>query len=255
MPTPDSYDRPSVAVDAVVFGVDTLTPADRKSLRQRILKVLLIQRGEPPFCGAYALPGGFLRRGETVSQAAQRELLEEAGVTQPRLIPLQTYSEPDRDPRGWIISCAFLALTRTVQLSTAQDSDAAAARWLQFDYITGTDRETITLTGGGTDITLHYANGIAAPNVLAFDHAQILRDAFLHLRKAVLHEDLIFDLMPPLFAISDLQQPYESITGRHTSPQNFRKKMGSAITETEFYSEAAAHRTAKLYRRKDDSHE
>ena len=62
---------------------------------------------------------------------------------------------------------------------------------------------------------------------------------------------VIFALMPELFAVSDLQQPYEIITGTHTSPQNFRKKMASKLIETEYYNEAAAHRTAKLYRRKD----
>ena len=63
--------------------------------------------------------------------------------------------------------------------------------------------------------------------------------------------DMIFDLMPELFTVSDLQQPYEIITGTHTSPQNFRKKMTAKLVETELYSEAAAHRTAKLYRRKE----
>ena len=57
--------------------------------------------------------------------------------------------------------------------------------------------------------------------------------------------------MPELFAVSDLQQPYEIITGIHTSPQNFRKKFASKLVETEYFNETAAHRTAKLYRRKD----
>ena len=57
--------------------------------------------------------------------------------------------------------------------------------------------------------------------------------------------------MPELFTVSDLQQPYEIITGTHTSPQNFRKKMMPRLVDTELYNEAAAHRTAKLYRRKD----
>ena len=249
----EEFERPSVAADAVVFGFDTETESTRKSLVQRRLKLLLVQRGEEPFRGAYCLPGGFLQKGETVEQTARRELAEEAGVSQPKILHLGVYSQPGRDPRGWIISCAFLALTRTVSLSTADGSDAADARWFDFTYTQQPDgTEDIMLANGDTAITLQYRSGICESSALAFDHAQIIRDAFRQLRDEVVHHDLIFDLMPPLFAVSDLQQPYEIITGTHTSPQNFRKKMASKITETAFYNETAAHRTAKLYRRKDE---
>lgn len=69
----------------------------------------------------------------------------------------------------------------------------------------------------------------------------------MKLRDEVTNHDIIFELMPPLFAISDLQQPYEIITGKKTSPQNFRKKMSSKIRETEFFDERKAHRTSRLY--------
>ena len=226
----EDYARPSVAADAVVFGLDTAQAESRGGLKQRKLKALLIRRGEEPFAGRYALPGGFLRTGETLEQAAQRELAEETGVIHPKLIQLGTFSRPDRDPRGWVVSCAFLALTKTVALSTAAGSDAAEARWMQ-----------VSCTETGQIKT----------NALAFDHAEIILAGFRRLRDEVLYHDLIFALMPELFAVSDLQQPYEIITGTHTSPQNFRKKMASKLVETEYYNEAAAHRTAKLYRRKD----
>ncbi|MCM1316107.1 MAG: hypothetical protein NC040_03010 [Muribaculaceae bacterium] len=71
----------------------------------------------------------------------------------------------------------------------------------------------------------------------------------MKLRDEVTNHDIIFDLMPSLFAISDLQQPYEIITGKKTSPQNFRKKMSSKIRETDFFDEKSAHRTSKLYER------
>lgn len=249
----ENFERPSVAADAVVFGIDTESDSPRKSLAQRRLKLLLVRRGEEPFSGAYSLPGGFLQQGETVEQTALRELEEEAGVSQPKILHLGVYSAPGRDPRGWIITCAFLALTRTVALSTAEGSDAAEACWFDFAYSRQPDgTEQIRLTNGETEIMLQYSAGKCKDNALAFDHAQIIRDGFRQLRDEVMYHDLIFDLMPPMFAVSDLQQPYEIITGTSTSPQNFRKKMASKITETEFYNEAAAHRTARLYRRKDE---
>lgn len=242
----ENYERPSVAADCVVFGIDSIEPDSPRSLRQRKLKILLVKRGEEPFMNRYSLAGGFLRKGETIEETAVRELREEAGVSDPKIINTGVYSREDRDPRGWIISCAFLALTRTVALSTADDSDALDAHWLDFEY-DDSDGEKITLSDGNNEIVIRYNDGIPSKNPLAFDHAEIIYDAFMRLRDEVANHDLIFDLMPPLFAISDLQQPYEIIIGKKTSPQNFRKKMASKIRKTEYFDETAAHRTSKLY--------
>lgn len=239
----ENFERPSVAADCVVFGIDTAEPDSPRSLKQRKLKILLVKRGEEPFINKYSLAGGFLRRGETIEQTALRELQEEAGVSEPKIMNIGVYSKADRDPRGWIISCAFLALTRTVELSTAEYSDALDAHWLNFEY----ENEKITLSDGTEEIIIQYNNGLPEKNPLAFDHAKIIYDAFQKLRDEVVNHDIIFDLMPSLFAISDLQQPYEIITGKKTSPQNFRKRMSSKIRETEFFDEKSAHRTSKLY--------
>ncbi|MBD5160339.1 MAG: NUDIX hydrolase [Ruminococcus sp.] len=241
----ENFERPSVASDCVVFGLDSIEPDSPRSLKQRKLKILLVKRGEEPFINRYSLAGGFLRKGETIEETALRELKEEAGVSDPKIINLGIYSSPERDPRGWIISCAFLALTRTVKLSTADYSDALDAHWLDFEYA----NETITLSDGTEEIVIHYKDGQPEKNVLAFDHAKIIYDAFMKLRDEVIHHDIVFDLMPSMFAISDLQQPYEIITGKKTSPQNFRKKMSSKIRETDVFDTKSAHRTSKLYER------
>ena len=135
MDSTENYPRPSVAADAAVFGIAEQKATDPKALRPRTLNILLVQRGAEPFRGLYSLPGGFLRPGETIEQAACRELTEETGVVQPRIIPLKAYSAPHRDPRGWVVSCAFLGLTRTVRLSTAEGSDAAGAQWFDLSYM------------------------------------------------------------------------------------------------------------------------
>lgn len=238
------YDKPSVAVDAVVFGIDDCKSA---TMDEKILKILLIKRGEEPFKDMFSLPGGFLRRGETVEEAVRRELAEEAGVTQSKLIPLKVYSKNGRDPRGWIISNAFISLTNTVELSTYANSDAKEAVWLDLTY--DADNDTIHIA----DDIIISADGFVLGNTLAFDHGQIIYDAFRKLQDEVRYHDIIFDLMPELFTISDLHNPYRTILSKSETIQAFRKRMLPKIEETEFYDDTSwAHRKSKLYRRKEN---
>jgi 8-oxo-dGTP diphosphatase len=91
-------------------------------------RVLLVRRGNPPFKGKYALPGGFVDVGETVEGACRRELMEETGVKVGRLTLLGVYSDPKRDPRGHTCTVVFLARVRSA-VPRAGD-DAAAAEWV-----------------------------------------------------------------------------------------------------------------------------
>lgn len=130
MPRPET---PLLAVDAVVV--------DAKR------RVLLIRRGNPPFKGQYAIPGGFVEVGESVEDACRRELQEETGVAIGRLQLVGVYSDPARDPRGHTVAVVFLARVRSAR--AAAGDDAAAADWI-------------------ADWRQHE---------LAFDHARILADA------------------------------------------------------------------------------
>jgi 8-oxo-dGTP diphosphatase len=125
---------PALTVDCVVFD-----PRGR---------VLLIRRGNEPFKGCYALPGGFVDVGETVEEACRRELREETGLSVGDLLLVGVYSDPDRDPRGHTVSTVFLAQL-TKQADPVAGDDAASAAWVD-DW---------------------------RAEHLAFDHAQILTDA------------------------------------------------------------------------------
>lgn len=119
-------------------------------------RVLLIRRGNPPFKGRYALPGGFVDVGEAVEDACRRELREETGVEAGRLQLIGVYSDPGRDPRGHTCSVAFLARVTGRKAQAKAGDDAAAAEWVE----------------GWSRLDL------------AFDHATILRDASRLLRRA-----------------------------------------------------------------------
>jgi len=116
--SPKDYPRPSLTADNCIFRVGP----------DGTLKLLLIRRGGHPFLGCWALPGGFVSPGETALEASRRELLEETGVEGLALEPVGLYSTPGRDPRGWTISQAHIAVDSHGVTAHAGD-DAAAAAW------------------------------------------------------------------------------------------------------------------------------
>ena len=138
---PDAHPPVAVTVDLVVLTV-----------REERFQVLLIRRGEEPFVGRWALPGGFLRPEEDLAEAAGRELQEETSLPADRvhLEQLATYAAPGRDPRMRTVTVAYIALAPDLPIPSA-GTDAADARWWSVDDALG-------------------------EGDLAFDHAQILRD-------------------------------------------------------------------------------
>ena len=119
------YPRPAVTVDIAIF-----MPVDS------LFKILLIQRGAEPFKGAYALPGGFVDIQETLAEAAQRELKEETGLNVSGLTQVHTFSDPERDPRGRVISTCFAAiLTESDQIDLRAGDDAADAGWFSLEEL------------------------------------------------------------------------------------------------------------------------
>ena len=110
------YPRASVTADAVLFAE-----------KEGQIYVLLIKRGNEPYKGYWAFPGGFLNMDETVARCAERELEEESGIVLTGMQLVGIYSDVERDPRGRVITAAYTAMT-TMSEAVASD-DAAAAQW------------------------------------------------------------------------------------------------------------------------------
>ena len=113
------YPRPMLAVDAAVFTV-----------RDGRLDILLIKRGHAPYEGMWALPGGFVDMDEELEPAAARELEEETGVTGVRLEQFHTFGGVDRDPRGRLVTIAYLGVVASDGCNPRAADDAAAAAWM-----------------------------------------------------------------------------------------------------------------------------
>lgn len=205
------YPRPSLAVDMVVLCV-----------HEARLEVLLVKRGEPPFEGAWAIPGGFVHvadgrdQGESLEAAAVRELQEEthfdvrAGGAY--LEQLYTFGEPGRDPRGRVISVAYLALLRLptgARPRVRGGDDAAEAMWFSLDEVL--DQKRL---------------------VLAFDHAEILAMARERLRgKIDWVPGLAAHLAPEPFTQNELRVVHEAIKGAPQDRSNFAKRFRRYLDE------------------------
>ncbi len=117
---------PSLTVDCVVFDSDG--------------RLLLIRRKNPPFRGQYALPGGYVDYGETTEHAAARELAEETGLVAATVSLIGVYSDPQRDPRGHVVSVAYRVGVTRNEVRAGDDAATAAfvAHWrdqeLAFDH-------------------------------------------------------------------------------------------------------------------------
>jgi len=127
------YPKPSVTADIVAVrpAYSELDEGQWRENPEFALEVLFIKRGQWPFEGSWALPGGFIRPTETVDEGARRELREETALEATRLIPVGVFSKPDRDMRAWIISNAFVSVHKRGQgCHVKGGDDAAMARWL-----------------------------------------------------------------------------------------------------------------------------
>ena len=106
----DDYERPSVTADIAAFMIRTEVRDNYRQDSGNKLCLLLVKRGGHPYKDHWALPGGFLQPGETIEECALREVQEETNVLPVSLMPVGVFSEPGRDPRGWIISHAFASV-------------------------------------------------------------------------------------------------------------------------------------------------
>ncbi|MFI0981504.1 NUDIX hydrolase [Streptomyces sp. NPDC021093] len=200
---PKEFEPFAVTVDLAVFTV-----------REALLHVLLIRRGQAPFAGAWALPGGFVLPQESAERAALRELAEETGLSESlasglHLEQLRTYSEPGRDPRMRVVSVAFTALVPDLP-EPRGGGDAAEAQWVPVGGALGQ-------VGGELE------------NSLAFDHGRILADARRRIGDKLEYTALAMAFCPPEFTLGELQQVYETVWGVSLDRPNFRRKVLATV--------------------------
>jgi 8-oxo-dGTP diphosphatase len=180
------YPRPMVTVDCVLL---------RES--RRSLQVMLVERKSPPYKGRWALPGGFIRLNEPLEAAVARELSEETGIKDLSfLIQLGAYGEPGRDPRGRVVSVAFVGIIPNGKHPPKAGSDAAEAIWLPVEEL---------------------------PERLAFDHATMLGDALRRLAAGGRSSGVLFAFLRDPFTPEQLGDVLRAVYGVALSAEDYLK--------------------------------
>lgn len=204
------YVPPTLTVDAVIFQITS-----------GVLEVLLLKRPNDPFKGEWALPGGYIAKGETTVEALHRIVLQKTGVDMTkdvqRVSQLYTFDTTGSDPRGHAVSVTYMGFGRDIEPRDA-----------------------------GAHIAFMDVSNLPA---LAYDHAQVIKYAHKRLISKLTYTNTVAAFLEKRFTLTQLQSAYEIIFGREFDKRNFRKKFLSLglIHETDEFWHEGAHRPARLY--------
>ena len=191
------------------------------TIRDERLEVLLVQRGNPPFQGKWALPGGLVDEDEDLDFCARRELEEETEVSGVSLEQLHTFGKPNRDPRGRLVTTAYYTLARRDRLTPKAASDAANVRWFAVDVLPS----------------------------LAFDHAEIVAMARRRLQARLAESADAFGFMPKTFTLEQLRIVAEIVAGEPLDLRKFRRRvLALELVEEAGKSQTGTQWAARLYR-------
>ena len=208
-----SKDKVAVAVNVLIFTIE-----DNK------LQLLMVERDEAPFKGCLSLPEFMVEEDESLDDAAQRGIVEETGLDDLFYEQIYTFGDVDRDPRGRIISVAYLALAPSEKLvEKAKDRDTGA--WL-------VDVDDL----------------LAGDDEIAFDYREVIDYARFCLKNEAENTRIAFYLLDELFTLPELQKTYEILMDKPLYKANFRKKIVGLVEETEYMTAGDAHRPSRLYK-------
>lgn len=271
---PNKYDKPSVTTDMAIFTVDEIKAESNRKAPEKILQVLLVKRNDHPYLGQWALPGGFVNMNEDLDTAAIREVREETGLDNIYSEQLYTWGEVDRDPRMRVISVSYLSLVNKESVTIQAGSDAEDVKWFtineevldttiqhttngfikeEFVKLTLTsDNETLSATVKTTTTANGTVSKVRKEVIeqigLAFDHPRILQYSLERLRNKCEYTNIVFNLLPETFTLSELQKVYQFILNKDLVKANFRRKIQKMVVVTDEKVKQGAYRPPTLHR-------
>lgn len=260
------YEKPSVTIDAVIFRIVNKEADNYRRLPEKQLQVLLIKRQNLPFLNLYALPGTFLNLQNELSQTLKLCVNDKVGLKDYYFEQLFTFGEKSRDPRTRVLSVSYMLLTN--------GNDNINGEWFDIDIkdkITSSQEKkygflrkkqvNLILTNQNQNIKLQNLINVSFEKVnleekkvteiqktdLAFDHIKMIYYATERLKNKLEYTDIIFNLLPQNFSLTELKQSYEVILREKLLDANFRRKIAKMVSPTNNFLTGKGFRSSRLY--------
>ncbi len=259
---PDQYEKLSMTTDILILSISDEIQANYRKSNKKYMSVLLVKRDDYPFKDKWCLPGGFLDVKEDLEDCPKRILARETGLHDIYLEQLYTFGSVNRDPRMRIVSSSYMAL---VDKNRLKDKLSDNASWFNIQYFDEEDNVLVILDNGTDTLkfkikkvlkektTDRYKFEIEENNDLAFDHPLVIWSGIERLKNKINYTDVVFNMMPELFALGDLQQVYEVILNKKLLDPAFRRIIADKVEKTEFVQTGAGHRPSALFRYKKNT--
>lgn len=260
------YEKPSVTVDSVVFRMVDEKVENYRKLPEKKLQVLLLKRGWPPFQNCYALPGTFIDLQFELSETMKQCVKNKVGLENYYYEQLFTFGDKGRDPRTRVLSVSYMLLTNS-------EANATNGEWFDVNIVKSAEQKMLTPDGytlqqnyvvslfnnnqrlQGEIELLHTKSGLQefkqiriVHSSLAFDHIKMIFFAHERLKNKAEYTDIVFNLIPSLFTLTELKLAYELILGEKLLDANFRRKTAKMVQATNEFMTGKGHRSSQLFR-------
>jgi len=259
------YEKPSVTVDAVIFRIKSEENKNYRKLPEKKLQVFLNKRAYSPYKDNYAVVGTFIDLKHELSETMKLCVKNKVGLNNYYYEQLFTFGDKTRDPRTRVLSVSYMLLTNGEEKLingdwfniTVNEVKSEIEKLENGFKINKTI--AITLSSGSETIenlleVSNIKNNLEEiktitiqKNGLAFDHIKIIFQALERLKNKLEYTDIIFNMLPKEFTLTELKQCYEVILNEHLLDANFRRKTAKMVTPTNQMAEAHGFRTSKLF--------
>lgn len=258
------FEKLSLTADILIVSVSDTPQNNYRKLTEKELSILLVKRNNYPFKDKWCLPGGFVKIDEDLEEAPSRILKNETNLEDIYLEQLYTFGKINRDPRMRIISTSYMALIDKLRLKTELMEDAS---WFQVNLLEDENDIQVTLDNGlerfsftvekhlKDKTTDRYEFIVKKNDHLAFDHPIVIVSGLKRLQNKLGYTDIVFNMMPRLFTLGELQQVYEVILGKKLLDPAFRRIIADKVQKTDKVKTGGGHRPSALfkYRKSDDT--
>lgn len=256
----DEFEKLSITTDILILSVSNEEKNNYRKTDKKKMSILLVKRSNYPFKDKWCLPGGFVGIDEDLDEAPKRILKQETNIKDIYLEQLYTFGSVNRDPRMRIVSTAYMAL---IDKSRLENKISDKSSW--FDIISIEENNNIVeiVLANETEsinfvikkvlrekTTDRYSFEIVENSKVAFDHPLVILSGVERLRNKLEYTDIVFNMMPELFTLGELQKVYEVILDKKLLDPAFRRIIANKVEKTSKMKTGEGHRPSYLFRYK-----